>query len=90
VAADRLAEVSDPVAVGQKRSGSAPSFWTTPLAVQMNSANTGLPDIAPKADRSGRPSRNGRPMAIPPAPRRNARRLMRDLEGLSLMAYLAW
>jgi hypothetical protein len=61
--------VSAPVASGRKLSP------TTPHEPTMNIVNTGG-EVAAHADRSGRPSRKGRPMATVPAPRRNARRLM--------------
>jgi hypothetical protein len=76
-----LAVVSSPTAVGQNFSGSLPYFCTTPQEVTMKRPNTGVCDWA-QADRSGRLSKNGRPTATVPAPRKNARRLMVALPDL--------
>src|SRR5262245_33876858 len=62
------ASLSDPTAPGKNL------LPTTPLAAQMNRLKVGFAFCA-HAERSGSPSRKGKPMAMPAAPRRNARRL---------------
>src|SRR6478735_3847205 len=83
------AVVTGPRSVGQNFSGSVWYCWTTPFAVQMKKANTGFCDCA-HAERSGRPSKKGRPMATPPAPRRNALRLMPNFVLRAFIAHLAF
>ena len=53
-----------------------------PHDVTTNSPNTGFSFCA-NAERSGTPSRNGSPTATVPAPRRKARRLMRERTGFT-------
>jgi len=79
---ERLELDSAPVALGKNL------FPTTPQAATMKKLNTGG-ELAAQAERSGNPSRNGRPMATVPAPRRNARRLkvLRRASGVGRKPY---
>src|SRR3954468_20380812 len=71
----RVAGVNAPVAAGKKAWPLAP-LKTTPFWATMKKLNTGGL-LAAQAERSGRLSRNGRPIATVPAPLRKLRRFTR-------------
>src|SRR6478609_9813034 len=73
------AVVSAPVADGKK------FFATTPFSATMKKVNTGEAPAA-HAERSGKPSRNGSPMATAPAPLRKLRRFDRDARHIAVSA----